>query len=75
MRNLHFVMLLLIFSACGQKQDKQDQTAQNTSVDNPLIYPEETHFKSLRQVTFGGDNAEAYWRFDDQQLLFQSNNA
>ena len=39
-----------------------------------LIFPEETHFKSLRQVTFGGDNAEAYWSFDDQQLIFQSNN-
>lgn len=38
-----------------------------------LIYPEEKHFKSLKQVTFGGDNAEAYWSFDDKQLVFQSN--
>lgn len=27
----------------------------------------------MRQVTFGGDNAEAYWRFDDSKLIFQSN--
>ena len=40
-----------------------------------LIYPEEKHFKAIRQVTFGGDNAEAYWSFDDKQLVFQSNNA
>lgn len=39
-----------------------------------LIYPEELHFKNIRQVTFGGDNAEAYWSFDDKQLVFQSNN-
>ncbi len=39
-----------------------------------LIYPEEKHFKSIRQITFGGDNAEAYWSFDDKQLVFQSNN-
>ncbi len=40
-----------------------------------LIYPEEVHFKSIRQITMGGDNAEAYWSFDDQQMIFQSNNA
>ena len=28
----------------------------------------------MRQITFGGDNAEAYWSFDDKQLVFQSNN-
>ena len=27
----------------------------------------------MRQVTFGGDNAEAYWSFDDKKLIFQSN--
>ena len=55
MRIIHFVLLLLIFAACGQKQQNQnpqDQTAQNAASDNPLIYPEEMHFKSLRQVTF-----------------------
>ena len=39
-----------------------------------LIYSEEKHFKNIRQVTFGGDNAEAYWSFDDSKLIFQSNN-
>ncbi len=42
--------------------------------NDSLIYPEETHFKNIRQVTFGGDNAEAYWSFDDTKLVFQSNN-
>lgn len=32
----------------------------------------ERHFKSLRQLTFGGENAEAYWSFDEQRLIFQS---
>lgn len=78
MRKLTLVMMLLIFAACGQKQQNQEtksETSESSTAQNPLIYPEETHFKSLRQVTFGGDNAEAYWSFDDQQLLFQSNNA
>ena len=37
-------------------------------------YPEEKHLKNIKQLTFGGDNAEAYWSFDDRYLVFQSNN-
>ncbi len=33
----------------------------------------ETHLKNLRQLTFGGDNAEAYWSFDSKAITFQSN--
>jgi Tol biopolymer transport system component len=39
-----------------------------------LSYPQEKHFKNIRQLTFGGDNAEAYWSFDDQKLVFQAKN-
>lgn len=39
-----------------------------------LRYPEEKHFSNLRQLTFGGDNAEAYWSFDSKMVSFQSNN-
>ncbi|QDV06921.1 translocation protein TolB [Planctomycetes bacterium Poly30] len=38
---------------------------------NELILPEEVHFKNLWQVTFGGQNAEAYWNFADDQLSLQ----
>lgn len=34
----------------------------------------ESHLKNLRQLTFGGDNAEAYWSFDGKAITFQSNN-
>jgi TolB protein len=41
---------------------------------NEVVAPaaEETNFKSLRQLTFGGQNAEAYWSTDGKQLVFQS---
>jgi TolB protein len=39
-----------------------------------LRYPEEKHLKNLRQLTFGADNAEAYWSFDGKSITFQSNN-
>lgn len=35
---------------------------------------EEKHLKNLKQLTFGGDNAEAYFSFDNKFLSFQSNN-
>jgi len=38
-----------------------------------LTYPDENHFKNVRQLTFGGDNAEAYWSFDNSKVVFQSN--
>lgn len=34
-------------------------------------FPGETHFANVRQLTFGGDNAEAYFSFDGQYLIYQ----
>lgn len=39
-----------------------------------LLYPDETHFKNIQQLTFGGDNAEAYWSSDGEYLVFQRTN-
>src|SRR5947209_11676657 len=32
----------------------------------------EKHLKNIKQLTFGGENAEAYFSFDGKQLIFQS---
>jgi Tol biopolymer transport system component len=73
------LMLLMILSSCKKESDQslqnQSETEVSQTVKDSLIYPDEVNFKSIRQVTFGGDNAEAYWSFDDKQLVFQSNNA
>ncbi|HOI29493.1 MAG TPA: hypothetical protein PLZ15_06980 [Melioribacteraceae bacterium] len=37
-----------------------------------LRYEGEVHIRNIRQLTFGGNNAEAYWSFDDKLLVFQS---
>lgn len=34
--------------------------------------PREKHLADLRQLTFGGDNAEAYWSPDGKRLIFQA---
>ncbi|GBD02231.1 Dipeptidyl-peptidase 5 [bacterium HR18] len=37
-----------------------------------LRFPGEVHLRNIRQLTFGGNNAEAYWSYDDRYLVFQS---
>lgn len=39
--------------------------------DKTLLYPEEKHLKNIRQLTYGGDNAEAYFSHDDRRLVMQ----
>ena len=43
--------------------------------EDTLHYPEEYHFKNIRQLTFGGDNAEAYFSFDGKYIVFQRTDA
>jgi TolB protein len=37
-----------------------------------LRFTGEKHLRNIRQLTFGDNNAEAYWSFDSRQLIFQS---
>ena len=39
-----------------------------------LKYEQEKNFKKLTQLTYGGDNAEAYFSFDNSKLVFQASN-
>ncbi len=48
-------------------------TCSDFSTDT-IHFPGETHFANVRQLTFGGDNAEAYFSFDGKYLIFQKTN-
>lgn len=39
---------------------------------DPLVVAGETRIANIKQLTFGGENAEAYFSFDGQRLIFQS---
>ena len=54
---------LLFFSGKPVSSKKADEVAS------------ERHLKNIVQLTFGGDNAEAYFSFDNKKLVFQSNNS
>ncbi len=45
---------------------------QAPKVDNSLILPGEKHFKNIRQLTFSGENAEAYFSADGKKLIMQA---
>ena len=40
--------------------------------DDSLRDEREVHLADVRQLTFGGENAEAYWSPDGKELIFQS---
>ena len=55
---------------------QQPAAAAPAPVPANLLYPgEERHLANVRQLTNGGENAEAYFSFDGQMLSFQSNRA
>ncbi|MEO6136665.1 MAG: hypothetical protein ABIP35_16040, partial [Ginsengibacter sp.] len=49
-------------------------TATNINLLDTVQYAGEHHFKNVRQLTFGGDNAEAYFSFDGKYLVYQRTN-
>nr|MDQ3073358.1 hypothetical protein [Bacteroidota bacterium] len=50
-------------------------TALKPGKTDPLRYPEEKHLANVKQLTFGGNNAEAYFSFDNSAITFQSDYA
>jgi TolB protein len=39
----------------------------------PIVsHPMEKHLRNIKQITYGGENAEAYFSFDGKQIIFQS---
>ena len=40
-------------------------------VKDTLLFESEKHFANMQQLTFGGDNAEAYFSFDGKWIIFQ----
>ena len=61
---------LLVLASCAPPQSSTIGDYDPSS--DSLRYTGEVHLRNVRQLTFGGNNAEAYWSFDDSKLIFQS---
>ncbi len=74
---LFLLFLLALVQSCGPKSETAETTQNEAATEetaDSLRYPREKHFRNVRQLTFGGNNAEAYFSFDGQKLSFQSDN-
>lgn len=59
--------VILFLTNCSENGSE----AYDSSLDS-LRFEGEVHLRNIKQLTFGGNNAEAYWSFDNTKLVFQS---
>jgi Tol biopolymer transport system component len=76
---LKVLAVAAVVSGCGS------ETAQDTPAEEmgpapvnlagegaQIAFEGESHFRNVRQLTAGGENAEAYWAFDGSKLIYQA---
>jgi len=77
MKPVSAVVACLFVAACCPPEAAKPKVVKAEPQGEPknLLLPEEKHLTNLRQLTFGGDNAEAYWAFGGDKLVMQANKA
>ena len=68
MNRAPLALVLPLVVACAARSAAPPSTA----AGRDLRLPQERHLANVRQLTFGGENAEAYFSFDGRELIFQS---
>ena len=66
---------VFLTSICLYGLQRLPALAQDKSGEPLLLASEGKFLKNVRQLTFGGQNAEAYFSADDKQLIFQHQGA
>ena len=88
LRRLPPAFVLLVLSACDSSRSPSTEMVSAAAPaaesaparrTNPyegtlsaVHWPGEKHLANVRQLTFAGENAEAYWSADGRKLIFQS---
>lgn len=70
MRQVFYPLATVLLLSCTETR-KSSETSTPNNTDS-LRYTKEVHLKNVRQLTWGGNNAEAYWAFSENMLVFQS---
>ncbi len=78
-RRLRVLVMALwpLAAACSGADEAASPAASDEAVSEPTArtvpsHPDEVHLRNIRQLTFGGENAEAYFSFDGERIIFQS---
>jgi Tol biopolymer transport system component len=71
LRAVATIGLALMLSTALFMVARGQQASPSPAKPNSLALAEEKHLRNVRQLTFGGQNAEAYFSADDKQLIFQ----
>ncbi len=77
-RTLIAALIFAVTAGCIKKVEKEKaaQAGTDTISEQALlaatIFDGEIHLANLRQLTFGGQNAESYFSYDATELIFQS---
>jgi TolB protein len=68
--------IAILLTSCGSGNDEHahSDAESGATKKSELLYPEESHFGEIWQLTDGGDNAEAYWNSTNDALVFQATN-
>ena len=74
-RTLGFAGMVLLFTSTLLMVARGQEQGSSPAKQGSLALPGEKHLRNVRQLTFGGQNAEAYFSFDDRQLIFQHQSA
>ncbi|GIX41300.1 MAG: hypothetical protein KatS3mg129_1033 [Leptospiraceae bacterium] len=56
----YLLLLFTVIVSCNKREQNQ------------ILFKGEKHFKTIKQLTYGGNNAEGYFSFDDSLITFQS---
>ncbi len=72
-------VLCILAAGCAPAANEKeaDQNDLETSYDpstDSLRYAGESHLRNIRQLTFGGENAEAYWAYGQDAVVWQYTN-
>ena len=65
-------VLGLVLSACASDQVEEVAQQPEAELTEASNGPQERRFANIRQLTFGGENAEAYFSSDGSELVFQT---
>lgn len=77
--SLRLIVFLFLVSGLGAGQEKTATSGLSSigpvvhgTADDPLRDPQEKHLQHVKQLTFGGQNAEAYFSYDGRRLIFMT---